>query len=149
MVQKIDLKPNVFACFLSLLSLFREIPNRLFYSADILFLSWQHSSALYDKCAPLTCTITFVFQCRKAVPISWVLLAVSLFLPFLFLFVGYGSTCSCMLYLRFNFQSKIKGAKRHLLQVSNYFWLTWSILHQNASLLTTQNVFSLNKISRS
>lgn len=146
--KKIDLKLDVFLVLFCSSSCFVWFQTFFFSFSSHLFLSWQRLSVFYDKCAPLMCTITFVFySVRKAFPFLFLLPMSS---SFSLLFLS-GRLCFyvLMLYLRFNFQSEINIVKRHLLQGSSYFWLTWSILHHNASLLTAQNAFFLNKLSRS
>lgn len=146
-MQKNRFKTGCFPCFVLLLFLFRVIPNLFFFLfSSHLFLSWQRLSVFYDKCAPLMCTITFVFHSvRKAFPFLFLLPMSS---SFSVLFLS-GRLCFYVLMLYLRFKSEINIVKRHLLQGSSYFWLTWSILHHNASLLTAQNAFFLNKLSRS
>lgn len=128
--------------------LFHKIRN-LFYPAAVLFLSWQRLPAFDDKRAPLTLRSNICIN-RKRFLFLCCYCPCPLFLPFLFLFVGCAYTCSFKMYLRVNFQSKINIAERHLSCwkfPTTFVLLTWSILHQDASLLTAQIVVFLNKIS--
>lgn len=109
-------------------SLFSSAPLLVSYDSKPFFFIQR--SFIFILTAFVRILVVF-YSVRKALPFLF-LLPMSSSFSLLFLF---GRPCFyvLMLYLRFNFQIEINIAKRHLLQGSNYFWLTWSILHQNAS----------------